>query len=488
MREARSPSSAYGSRVHRGLRGRWFSLVPVKRRALLAWCAVVGAVVAILCLGHYASVAWPSVAYRPEIARALRLDRPDSFGRWFTCVLLSGSAGASLLIYQLRRHKNDDFRGHYRLWRIVLAVLLLASVDALVSLVDWTGAILDAGFRKRVALSGEDWIGIVLSVGGAVLALRLTVEVRRSRWALVTIVMAWAVLAFPVAARWNVLAVESISRWVLVTAAPLLGSALIFVSLGGYLRMLYREVRRIEDKRSIADRLSDMRLRVFSPSEKVDATKTVGRRPKRKVDRKNDESDTDVQEKDARRVRGWFGRIRKHRERPKPDPVSTSNEDNKENKEHRQREGDAKVAQEPRRKRGWFGSKTKTKTEAESSDVDESTTPDTPKRSRFSMRLRPKSKSALSDDSASASQTDGRDDQTPPKSTKKLGLGGWMRRGKDVADDAGSAEVETSTDDSRPSESDAGEDIDVDAIDWSSMSKAERRRLRKKLKRQGRAA
>ena len=211
------------SRVHRRLRGRWFSLVPVRRRALISWSLAVGSLATLLCAAHYASVTWPSIAYRPEIARALRLDRPDSFGRWVTSALLALCAGISLLIYQLRRHKNDDFRGHYRLWRLVLIVMMLASVDSVASIVEWSGALLDAGFGKRVALSGNDWLRIVLSIAGAVLALRLSVEVRRSKWSLVTMLLAWGILALSIAARWNLFTIDSIGRWTLVTSAPLLG-------------------------------------------------------------------------------------------------------------------------------------------------------------------------------------------------------------------------------------------------------------------------
>tara|TARA_R110002049_G_scaffold2750_3_gene21858 strand:+ start:55581 stop:57182 length:1602 start_codon:yes stop_codon:yes gene_type:complete len=510
LREARSPSTAYGSRVHRRLRGRWFSLVPVRRRALVGWCAAIASIVALLCLGHYASVSWTSIAYRPEIARALRLDRPDSFGRWFTCVLLAGASGISFLIYQLRRHKNDDFRGHYRLWRLVLIVLMLASVDALVSLVDWSGALLDAGFGKRVALSGNDWVGIVLSVGGAVLALRLTVEVRRSRWALATIMMAWVILALPMAARWNFFGVDTMSRWLLVTAAPLVGSAMIFVSLVGYLRLLYREVRKIEDSRSLTQRLGDLRLSVFAPRDDGDEHD-------RESDDESDEPTTVTQR------RGWFGRRRNADEQRKQagkddthdDPPQNRREKAQERKEAQER----KLAQErreqneqtsedsdeePRRKRGWFGLRRKADDETsapEDNSNDESDeAPEKAKRRRFSMRLRP---SAKSEAAAGASEADhgsndneSTDAEETPKSKpkKRFGIGGWMNREKPKSDAGESDDDEPSGgqthQDSHPSSQvdDDDEEIDVDDIDWSSMSKAERRRLRKKLKRQGRAA
>ena len=137
LREARRPPAAYGSRVHRRLRGRWFSIVPVRRRTLSIGSAIIASIVLLLCLAHYFAVTRPWLAYNPEVARPLRLDRPDSFGHWIMCVLLAGSSGASLLIYQLRRYRNDDYGGQYRLWRLVLVLLMIASIHSLVGLIDW---------------------------------------------------------------------------------------------------------------------------------------------------------------------------------------------------------------------------------------------------------------------------------------------------------------------------------------------------------------
>ena len=92
--------------------------------------------------------------------------------------MLTATAGIALLIYQLRRYRNNDFRGQYRLWRLVIIVTLLASVNTLVSLLEWGGAILDAGFGKRVALAGSDWIRLIVTFGGGVLTLRMIAELR----------------------------------------------------------------------------------------------------------------------------------------------------------------------------------------------------------------------------------------------------------------------------------------------------------------------
>ncbi|MEP1644520.1 MAG: hypothetical protein ABJK10_10085, partial [Rhodopirellula bahusiensis] len=53
-REARRPAVAYGSRVRRCLRGRWFSLVPVQRSAVVGMVATVVGIVMLLIGLHYA--------------------------------------------------------------------------------------------------------------------------------------------------------------------------------------------------------------------------------------------------------------------------------------------------------------------------------------------------------------------------------------------------------------------------------------------------
>ncbi len=441
MREARRPTAAYGIRVQRRLRGRWFSLVPVRRATLITMSATIGGLSLLLCFLHYASVAWPSIAYRPEIARPLRLDRPDSFGRLYSCMLLAGSAGISLLTYQLRRYRIDDYQGRYRLWRLILIVLVLASINALVSIIQWGGALLDAGFGRRVALTGGDWLRLVVSIGGAIVALRLCAEVRRCRWALVSMIIACGLLAIPEAAKWNFIAVESITAWTLVTSAPLLAFTMLFISLAGYLRMLYREVRQIEDGGSLAVRVNQFRLRILNRADRDDDDQADNGDAEEKITRPtrspNDKADT------APSARRWFG-LR----RAKPESSDTKAGKGKPDNGQKSPPSDAAAAK---------------------------------KRSRFSVRLDPASRDAKAEPSETrpqdAPQGDAESSDTP---TKKRGLGGWLRPKK--GSDGENSPSDKPPGPAAPTSSDRGPEDD---IDWDSLSKSERRRLRKQLRRQG---
>ena len=481
LREARQPTKAYGAKVQRRLRGRWFSLVPVRRRTLCTWAAIIAGISLLLTYAHYASVTWPSLAYAPEIARPLRLDRPDSFGRWFICVLLGGSAGASLLIYQLRRYRNDDFRGQYRLWRLVVVVLLLTSINSLVSFVDWGGSLLDWMFGRRVAFSGYDWLRIVLGVAGVVLALRMIAEVRRSRWALACILIAGGLLALPEATKWQLIEVETIQRWAMITAAPLLGYTALFLGLGGYLRMLYREVRGIKGEETLARRWQSYREEVAArKEEELEAKRALAESSPRKRRRAAakpveeeyveeeeyeeevaeqelaEQSEPDVEEQEEtppRKRRRWFGL------RAAKAPASQVNDDQE------QPEEDEPVAEEPSRRKK--------------------------KKRRLGIRLDPQ------ENEETPAEVDASNEEQETPTRKKRGFGLSWRKKKPKVEDVdseveepqGVSEQEQAVIEQPAAAAPAGnEELDPDDIDWNALSKSERRRLRKKLKRQGRAA
>ncbi len=453
LREARNPAAAYGSRVQRRLRGRWFSLVPVHRRTFVAVAAMLWTMASLLVFMHYASVSWPSLANQPDIARPLRLDRPDSFGAWLTTLLLAASAGASLLIYQLRRYRIDDFKGHYRLWRLVIIVCGLASVNSLVAVVDWAGALLDAGFGRRVALSGNDWLHIVMAVAGVVLAMRLIAEVRRSRWALMTMIAGWSLLAIPVAAKWNFMAVESLNAWVVVTASELLGITTLFISLGGYLRMLYREVRRVEDGESIARRWQLFRDRVFhrDVDDESMPEKLPPKRSRREPTKASEQPSTKVESASQSKIetprepRRWFG-LRAAKPTTAAKPATA-----------------AKVTAEAK--------------PAPSSPAPSSPAPSNPLPST----------AAVSKPQVTATVPAVQESISSEK-PKRFGLGMFTkRRGAEAEQKAGASGPSTpvSLANSSDAESDSDNENfgDDDNVDYSGMSKAERRRLRKQQRR-----
>lgn len=467
------------------------------------------------CFAHYTSVAWPSIAYRPEIARPLRLDRPDSFGHCMMVTLLALSTGVSLLIYQLRRYRNDDFKGHYRLWRIVIIAMALASINAMVGVIDWAGALLDAMFGKRVALTGSDWVRLVVSLAGTVLAIRLIAEVRRCRTALAMMIAACLLFGLPEAAKWNVMDVDSLARWVAVTSAPLLASTALFLSLMIYLRMLYREVRQIEDGDSLLQRIQQLRAQWWSRDreDRADEEARDDSSSQKVAATRGDKPET--KDREARN-RSWWRRRSKPKRSVTRNNVTDERAPQKESeieqeeveqpsstaKQPRATEAEKKETTKPRRR--WFGlrspkppaSQQRSQSNEDRPDdrdrQESKTAPVAPrKRSRFSLRLKPQAAATTPQSSSESATPD--DSEASNDSAKKRGSGrGWFGRGaakpSPQPDEHSSSSAAANRTSQAAGESTDEAEIDPENIDWNSLNKSERRRLRKQLKRQNRAA
>lgn len=257
LRAARQPAGAFGSRVNRHLRGRWFSLVPVSPLAISLFTAAVIGMTLLLTGLHHMAITSPSLAYREPLARPLRLDRGDSFGAFWLSLVLILSAGVAYLIYGLRLHRRDDYRGHYQLWRWTTLVLFFASIHQSVGLVSWMGAILELGLGDRAVLSGANWLRIVLDVGGIILAMRLVAEVYRCRRSLVTLLIALAVLGWSELVAWKIAVISTPLQSTLYIAAPMIAGSGMLLAMTLYLRALFRQVRGIADGPPLRERLRD---------------------------------------------------------------------------------------------------------------------------------------------------------------------------------------------------------------------------------------
>lgn len=102
---------------------------------------------------------------------------------WLSSLLLLAAAFQSVLIYRLRRHRVDDYRGRYRLWCWMPVVW----VGMAIGISTHVGE--DLADLTRLLLPHEGWAFATwwpLAWGGVwlTLAMRLAIEIRRSRGAL----------------------------------------------------------------------------------------------------------------------------------------------------------------------------------------------------------------------------------------------------------------------------------------------------------------
>ncbi len=520
LREARRPTLVYGTRVRAGLRGRWFSLVPVDRSALAKLLAVVSAIVLAIVLMNDATVRFQSIESQSAFVNVFQIIRPGSLGRYVIGVMYLIVAGAAWMVYQLRRFRNDDFRGNYRLWQWIVAASLVASIASLVPLTAMFGAGIEMLMGRRIALSGHDWIGLFLVVGGAILALRTVAEMWRYRASLMMLMGGWFCVAMPVAAQWNVVAVNTNMRWSIVTAAPLLAVTLWFAATVSYLRSLYREVRGIERSTGFLQRLRDATPRPFfrgDSSEPSDTSREYEPSPTRKTVaaklnnparvRPAAAASESVEAEKTTVKRRWFGLLPPAKPRA---AATNTNGSETESRCEKTPPGNAKrkvaTANDDRDER--------VSDNDDASDESDDAIETTPKRRWWpSLRSRSKATSeaaATADDVEKESPAKEAGAQESERKKRRFGLGSMMKRNRGAqADDDDADEQDRKTTSSNRSDADSNAtakgrpDADLDEdddeerdeendsdddIDWSSMNKAERRRMRKQLKRGGKAA
>jgi hypothetical protein len=257
----------YTSQARRDEQPRLTDLIPTRYRVLAAWYAAGAAVIGILEVLH-SHLAWMAEQVAPAVPRALDLAERGSFAAWFSSAWLSVTALISVLVFSLRRHRVDDYRGRYRIWIwaalawMALAVNQTAQWDDLMRAV-----VLRAG--SRVGLN-RDWLWPVLcgSVAAACAA-RLTVEMRRSVLSLALLWtggLAWlaAVLCPPLAIG----ALNPESQTMLVAGLTLTGQWTILWAHMAYARHVLLDAHGL-----LAPRVAATRPRLAKRTRKVAATR-----------------------------------------------------------------------------------------------------------------------------------------------------------------------------------------------------------------------
>ncbi|EMI54417.1 membrane protein [Rhodopirellula sallentina] len=563
LREARRPALAYGSRVRKCLRGRWFSLVPVQRTTVAKLFSVLSIIALALILLNDATARFATLADRPSFVRVFRITEYGSLGRYFTGVMYLALAGSGWMIYQLRRFRNDDFGGHYRVWQWIVSLALISSIGHVVPILAMLGEAIEWVMGKRIALSGRDWIGLFLIIGGAILAMRSIAEMRRYRVSVSLLVVGWLWSTLPISVDWNILTTNTNLRWTLVTSSNLLAVTFWFAASVTYLRSLYFEVRGIEPSAGIIQRLNDSFARRAQerseakeeaagkspqkPTAKSTARKPAAPKAKTNVAKastpqthdadtdddneanQSDASDTNAAPKEKRR---WFGLLGP----AKPKPPKAKKQSSNDSDAASSAEDDAAepIARTPAKASSVTKETATAGSIDEDSDEGDTNTKSPKKKRSWLPSLRRKAKPAQTDASDESddqdsnaiddarvatnksarpsppSETDSDEESTDAPKKKSFGLGSLLRRkkkapadeGAETNDDASSATPSGQS--SRPQnaasvksqptanqdadDSDDSEPMSEDDIDWSSMNKAERRRMRKQLKRSGRAA
>lgn len=137
------------------------------------------AIAAVQALYTYTSD-WGEVLGGDAVA-AFDLAQRGGLNAWLSSLLLGVAATVSALIYLIRRHKMDDYRGRYRLWLWAAAGLVLASINAVAGLHGAFDALVVHLAGRALLAHAAGWSLIGISLVGSVLGLRMLFDMWRSR-------------------------------------------------------------------------------------------------------------------------------------------------------------------------------------------------------------------------------------------------------------------------------------------------------------------
>lgn len=114
---------------------------------------------------------------------ALDLSARGSLASWFASVVLCCGSMASVLVYLIRRHRTDDYRGRYRWWLWLAPLLLVLSVNAGTGLHQAFSGLLTSLSGAEVAVEGKGWWLIAYGAVFFPIVLQLAIEMWPSRLA-----------------------------------------------------------------------------------------------------------------------------------------------------------------------------------------------------------------------------------------------------------------------------------------------------------------
>jgi hypothetical protein len=212
------------------------------RTIALATAAGVVVTAAVSAL-DWIAIPWASRLGDSE-AVPLAIGVGDGLAAWLSASLLLLAAATCLLIYSLRRHRIDDFRGRYRVWLAAAVACVLLSADS-VAPVHELMAVVATYLTQHGAL--RDHAAWWLALAGLPLAwigVRALMDARESSLAAVSLATAFACYALSLASYligWPVAnpAVEPL----LTAGARLLGNWMLLVGVASYGRFVVLDVQ-----------------------------------------------------------------------------------------------------------------------------------------------------------------------------------------------------------------------------------------------------
>ncbi len=246
----------YSQAVRKTCQQRMVQLIPVRRGTLSIVLSCMWMLWGCLLFSHY----WiftrvdltsesnaPAVGFAAlPIAKLFHLRSPHSIAQWLTCQLWMLTAVAAWMIFQLRRHKLDDYRARYRIWVVLAIAAAFSSFEASSSGLLLLGMSIDGWARREIGYAGWPLVLATFASIIGVIGIRLCSELKSAPMSVVSWLcglIAWALAALLgtelLKISWSQATVD------LVVGGSLLGGILaVFQASGIYLRQTYIQAQK----------------------------------------------------------------------------------------------------------------------------------------------------------------------------------------------------------------------------------------------------
>jgi len=179
-----------------------------------------------------------------ENLAAFQLTAPASLAGWFSSVLLATSGVTSLMIFTIRRHREDDYRGRYRIWIWVAVVWFLGSLSVTAPVDDIVGGVIAHLTGAQLADSHEVFSTLLYAVLLATVVIPVLADVRHCRSAIVAFVVAGVGYVLAASIRLNLLLADGGALAVMAgAAAAMLAHLLLLMSMGLYARHVFLDAQ-----------------------------------------------------------------------------------------------------------------------------------------------------------------------------------------------------------------------------------------------------
>src|SRR5262245_17034340 len=146
---AKGPVRAYHEAVLTQRQPKVTDLLPVRPLwVIVALLLGISGIVAIEAI-HVHVVTLPLAEGATHLA-ALDASQRGSLAGWYSSALLAAAAALAIVVFGIRAHRVDDYRGRYRIWLWTAAALVWLSLDAATSIHDAIGLSLTLLAGKQV--------------------------------------------------------------------------------------------------------------------------------------------------------------------------------------------------------------------------------------------------------------------------------------------------------------------------------------------------